>query len=125
MSESLARELQPFGIRVLVVEPGLFRTKFLSAFVEPAAGLSKDYIGTPVDNSLQAFRSRNGSQEGDPMKAAQRIFEVVTGTGMGAGKEDYLRLMLGPDCHARFRKKTDALQENLDQMKEISHSTSY
>ncbi|KAJ6134661.1 short-chain dehydrogenase/reductase SDR [Penicillium sp. IBT 18751x] len=125
MSESLARELQPFGIRVLVVEPGLFRTKFLSAFIEPAAGLRKDYIGTPVDEALQAFKSRNGSQEGDPMKAAQRIFEVVTGTGMGAGKEDYLRLMLGPDCHARFQKKTHALQENLDQMKEISHSTSY
>ncbi|KAJ5675215.1 short-chain dehydrogenase/reductase SDR [Penicillium maclennaniae] len=65
------------------------------------------------------------AMEGDPMKAAQRIFEVVTGTGMGAGKEDYLRLMLGPDCHARFQKKTHALQENLDQMKEISHSTSY
>lgn len=125
MSESLARELQPFGIRVLIVEPGLFRTKFLSAFEEPATGLRKDYIGTPVDAALQAFKFRNGTQEGDPTKAAQRILEVVTGTGMGAGKENLLRLMLGPDCHARFQKKIETLQENLDQMKEISHSTSY
>lgn len=125
MSESLAKELQPFGIRVLVVEPGQFRTKFLSAFVEPAAGLRKDYTGTPVDNALQAFKSAHGNQQGDPMKAATRIFEVVTGSGLGAGKEDYLRLMLGPDCHARFQKKVDNLQENLDQVKEISHSTSY
>ncbi|KAJ6011692.1 Short-chain dehydrogenase/reductase SDR [Penicillium canescens] len=47
MSESLARELAPFNIRVLLVEPGSLRTNFWTAYVEPAAGVNKGYAGTP------------------------------------------------------------------------------
>lgn len=86
MSESLARELAPFNIRVLIVEPGQFRTKFLSAHVQPAAGMNEAYAGTPLEKYLQIFKSVDGKQMGDPAKAAQRILEVVTNTGMGAGK---------------------------------------
>lgn len=125
MSESLSKELKPFNIRVLIVEPGQFRTKFLSSFATPAAGLRDDYTGTPVDVTLQAFKAHDGAQQGDPAKAALRILETVTGTGMGAGKEDLQRLILGPDCYARFQSKANSLLENLDRMKEISHSTSF
>ncbi|GLI78308.1 hypothetical protein PoHVEF18_006619 [Penicillium ochrochloron] len=123
MSESLSRELAPLGIRVIIVEPGQFRTKFLSAFVEPAAGLNEDYIGTPLDSILKVFRTHDGKQTGDPTKAAQRVLDVVTGTGIGAGKENLLRLPLGPDCYQRFQAKLDAVQENLAQAKDIAHST--
>lgn len=125
MSESLSKELAPFGIRVLIVEPGAFRTQFLSAFVEPAAGMNKDYAGTPLENVLHMFRSANGNQPGDPCKAAQRIVEVVSGIGMGAGKGNLLRLPLGPDCYKRFQAKLENMQENLVQVTEIAHSTSY
>ncbi|KAJ5591985.1 uncharacterized protein N7459_002354 [Penicillium hispanicum] len=125
MSESLARELEPFGIRVLLVEPGLFRTKFFSSFVVPAAGLNKDYIGGPIDTTLQFFKTEDGTQEGDPLKAGQRILDIVTNTGLGAGKGKLLRVPLGPDCYRRFETKIESLQENLAQMKEIAHSTSY
>lgn len=125
MSESLARELAPFGIRVLVVEPGSLRTNFWTAYVEPAAGMNEDYAGTPLENVLQAFRSNKGTQPGDAIKCAQRILEVVDGTGMGTDKQNLLRLPLGPDCYKRFETKIDTLQENLFQMKEIAHSTSY
>lgn len=125
MSESLAKELTPFGIRVLVVEPGSLRTNFWSVYVEPAAGMNKDYAGTPLENVLQAFRSNKGTQPGDAIKCAQRILEVVDDTGMGAGKGNLLRLPLGPDCYQRFQTKIDTLQENLLQTKDIAHSTSY
>ncbi|KAJ5404426.1 hypothetical protein N7509_004297 [Penicillium cosmopolitanum] len=125
VSESLAAELRPFGIRVLIVEPGIFRTKFLSAFVTPEAGMTADYEGTPVEDMVRAFRSSNGSQQGDPVKAATRILEVVSGTGMGVGKENLLRLPLGPDCYSCFLAKCESLQENLEQMKEIACSTNY
>jgi hypothetical protein len=123
MSESLSRELAPFGIRVLIVEPGQFRTKFLSAFVEPAAGLNQDYVGTPLEATLNVFKSHDGKQTGDPVKAAQRVLEVVTGTGIGAGKESLLRLPLGPDCYQRFQTKLNTVQENLVQAKDIAFST--
>ena len=125
MSESLSKELAPFGIRVLIVEPGAFRTQFLSSFVEPVAGMNKDYVGMPLEDALHMFRSANGNQPGDPFKAAQRIVEVVSGKGMGAGKGDLLRLPLGPDCYKRFQAKIENMQENLAQAKEIAHSTSF
>lgn len=123
MSESLSKELAPFGIRVLLVEPGSLRTPFWSSFVEPAAGMNKDYAGTPLDDVLSHFRSGKGNQPGDPFKTAQRIVEVVTGTGMGVGKESLLRLPLGSDCYRRFQAQIHKNQENLRLVEEISHST--
>jgi short-subunit dehydrogenase len=125
MSESLARELAPFNIRVLIVEPGSLRTNFWSAYVEPVAGMNKGYTGTPLEKTLQAFKSNTGSQPGDAVKCAERILEVVDGVGMGSGKQDLLRLPLGPDCYKRFQTKIDNLQENLLATKDIAHSTAY
>ncbi|KAJ5926187.1 hypothetical protein N7516_007960 [Penicillium verrucosum] len=113
MSESLAKELAPFNIRVLVVEPGSLRTNFWSAYVEPIAGMNKDYTGTPLEHL------------GDAVKCAKRVLEVVDDTGMGAGKGDLFRLPLGSDCYARFQTKIENLQDNLLQAKDIAHSTSY
>ncbi|OQE26258.1 hypothetical protein PENSTE_c005G07593 [Penicillium steckii] len=125
LSEALATELLPFGIRVLIVEPGIFRTKFLSAFVTPQAGMTEDYAGTPVETMIHAFRTSNGNQQGNPVKAAARILDVVSGTGMGVGKEKLLRLPLGPDCHDLYQAKCDSLKENLVETKEIAYSTNF
>ncbi|CAG7939710.1 unnamed protein product [Penicillium salamii] len=125
MSESLARELAPFNIRVLVVEPGSLRTNFWTAYVEPAAGMNEGYTGTPLEHVLNAFKSKKGKQPGDAVKCAQRVLEVIDGTGMGAGKGDLFRLPLGSDCYNRFQSKIDSLQDNLLQAKDIAHSTSY
>ncbi|OBT41178.1 hypothetical protein VE00_08119 [Pseudogymnoascus sp. WSF 3629] len=125
LSESLSRELAAFIIRVLLVEPGGFRTNFLAAFVEPAAGLTTDYLGTPLAEVLDYFRSADGKQPGDPAKAAKRIQKVVEGNGMGVGKEDFLRLPLGPDSLQRARAKLESLKINLDQMETIALSTDF
>jgi len=123
LSESLSRELASFNIRVLLVEPGAFRTNFLGAFQSPAAGLTKDYEGTVLDDMLKTFHAANGKQPGDPVKAADRIIEVISGTGMGAGKTHLLRLPLGPDCMNRARAKVESLSKNLDEMEAIALST--
>ncbi|PYI24884.1 putative short chain oxidoreductase/dehydrogenase [Aspergillus indologenus CBS 114.80] len=128
MSESLAKELAPLGIRVLLVEPGTLRTGFWAAFVEPAAGLNPEYAGTPVEAVLTRFRgNRTGEATGgsDPGKAAQRIVEVVDGTGLGRGKDGLLRVPLGEDCYRRLQAKVEALQQNLEQMREIAHSIGF
>jgi NAD(P)-dependent dehydrogenase (short-subunit alcohol dehydrogenase family) len=86
LSESLAREVTPFNIRVLLVELGAFRTNFLSVFVIPTAGLAKAYENTPLDATLQRLRDRNGNHPGDPIKGAARVVDVVMGTRGGKGK---------------------------------------
>ncbi|GKZ38933.1 hypothetical protein AbraIFM66950_011507 [Aspergillus brasiliensis] len=126
LSESLARELAPFNISVLVVEPGAFRTNFLAAAVKNETGLSEAYRGTPVDAVLGKFDGMQGTQLGDPAKGVARVFEVVTGQGQaGALKGKILRLPLGSDCVARIEAKLQSLSHDLDAAREAALSTDY
>ncbi|RYO89724.1 hypothetical protein DL766_001453 [Monosporascus sp. MC13-8B] len=139
-TEALAHEVRPFGIRVLLVEPGAFRTPFADTCVVAARGLAGDgdgmvsapYRGTPVDDLVRATRDMgaHGGLRGDPAKAARRIAEVVGGTGMAAGLdlaegkgEVPFRLLLGPDCARVFVGKLDALRRNYDVVEAMAMST--
>ncbi|OGM46233.1 short chain oxidoreductase/dehydrogenase [Aspergillus bombycis] len=126
LSESLSRELAPFNISVLVVEPGAFRTNFLSAVQRNESGLSEPYKGGPVDTTLGIFESAQGKQKGDPEKAVARIFEVVTGEGAAGGlKGKVLRLPLGPDCVQRMQAKLDKASADLNAAREFALNTNY
>lgn len=123
-TEALAEELAPFAIRVLLIEPGSFRTDFLNAFVTPASGISKDYDDTAVTTVIKTFREKTGQQPGDPTEGVRRIYEVVTGTGLGADV-DNLRVILGSDCLQRTRQKIASFSKNLDAMETIAKSTDF
>ncbi|CBF86753.1 hypothetical protein AN2393.2 [Aspergillus nidulans FGSC A4] len=124
LSEALAREVAPFNISVLIVEPGAFRTNFLSAVQKTVTPLSEPYKGGPVDVVLGKFEAAQGKQRGDPRKAVQRVFEVVTGTGeAGALKGKILRLPLGPDCVERVEGKMGRLQSDFDAARGVAMGT--
>jgi hypothetical protein len=123
LSESLQREVRAFGIRVLVVEPGAFRSNFLGAYVTPAVGVSEPYKDTDVGRQMAVFEAWNGKQPGDLEVGCKRIFEVVTGTGMGKGFEGYLRLGLGSDWGSTLREKIDSLEKTLKDQEAIWKST--
>ena len=66
-----------------------------------------------------------GKQKGDTEKGVARIYDVVTGEGMGKGQEKWLRLPIGSDC---FERGTKALQTKLDNLKaleEVARSTDF
>ncbi|KAJ6008845.1 short chain oxidoreductase/dehydrogenase [Penicillium canescens] len=123
LSESLFAELNPFNIRVLLVEPGAFRTNFIGSHKLPAAGMTKDYEGTPLGAAMGFFDGFAGKQPGDPTKAVQRVLDVIQLQGMGQGKEKLLRLPLGTDCFPRMLDKIDNMKGELEQMREIALST--
>jgi NAD(P)-dependent dehydrogenase (short-subunit alcohol dehydrogenase family) len=124
LSESLAREVAEFGITVLIVEPGGFRTNFLRAFAPNTKGLPEGDEETAVGKGMQMFRDYDGKQKGDPQKAAERIFEVVTGEGQaGHLKGKILRLPLGTDCLARLDAKIEHLKGDIDASREVASST--
>lgn len=126
LSETLARELEPFNISVLIVEPGMFRTRFMSAAQITEKRVSMSYSGGAVEQTLLAFGNLSGTQRGDPEKAVARIFEVVTGTGAaGALKGRILRLPLGPDCLARLEKKARSISGDLETAREAGMSTDF
>ncbi|KAH8691643.1 putative short chain oxidoreductase/dehydrogenase [Talaromyces proteolyticus] len=124
-SESLSREVECFGIRVLLVEPGAFRTNFLAGFSKAAAGLNPAYKGTPLDLILQKFHGMDQKQAGDPLKGCEIIYDVVTGTGVGEGKTHLLRLPIGPDFYQRADDKLSSLKENIDAFRTVGVMTNF
>lgn len=117
LSEALHSELVPLGIAVTIIDPGFFRTEFLSqdSLARPHASIP-DY-----DASLnrRAPDQMHGRQPGDPAKAAEAIQAVVT------TDDPPLRLALGSDALHRMRGKLLTVAKDLHQWEELSHSTAW
>jgi NAD(P)-dependent dehydrogenase (short-subunit alcohol dehydrogenase family) len=98
MSEALADEVRPLGIKVLIVEPGAFRTELFGNI--SASTPMSDYAGT-AGKTRDMIETSAGSQPGDPAKAAAAVL-----TALGAPNTP-LRLPLGGDA-------VDAILAHLD-----------
>ncbi|HET6338194.1 MAG TPA: oxidoreductase [Polyangiales bacterium] len=116
LSECLAKEVTPFGIRVLIVEPGAFRTSlFGSAFrrVPEIAAYA------PTVGPTRAFAAgSDGVQPGDPAKAARAIADAV------AAGAPTLRLPLGSDAVQSLRGKLAEVAADIDTNEAVAVSTS-
>ncbi|CAI0793406.1 oxidoreductase [Serratia entomophila] len=89
-SESLAKEIAPFGVKLTMVEPGGFRTDWAgsSMTIAPIGAAYQPTLGPMLDYLQQ----HNGHQPGDPAKAAQAILQLA------ALEKPPLRLLLGSDA---------------------------
>ena len=125
LSESLAAELASFNIRVLIVEPGAFRTNFLGANAMQPHPASEAYKGTIVDTVNQNFKKMEGKQKGDTEKGVARIYDFVVGEGKGKGQTQWLRLPIGSDCFERGTKALQGKLDNLKALEEVARSTDY
>lgn len=97
LSESLAIELKPLGIRVTIVQPGPFRTNFIGESLQCAENHISDYDRTS-GKFLQFLKKMEGQQPGDPAKAVQAIIAVVN------AERPPLRLVLGKYANEKAQK---------------------
>ncbi len=105
ISESLAAELKPLGIKVTIVQPGPFRTDFIARSLERAENHIADYDRTS-GKFARFLDTMAGKQPGDPAKAAQAIIAAVE------SDTPPLRLILGKYANDKSRKKhADAERE--------------
>lgn len=83
LSEPLGPELASFGVCLLLLVPGDMRTSFANIATR-LVPLSDAYKGTLADHVSQAIIDTHGKQLTDLRKAAERIVEMVAGTGTRA-----------------------------------------
>jgi NAD(P)-dependent dehydrogenase (short-subunit alcohol dehydrogenase family) len=116
-SEVLAKETAPLGIKVTIVEPGGFRTDFAGSSTTINAG-RPEYDAT-VGAAARFQRGYDGTQPGDPVKAAAVILQVA---GMD---QPPLRLLLGSDA-ARLVEQADLARLEADRKwRHLSVSTDF
>ncbi|KAL7941251.1 hypothetical protein V8C42DRAFT_355571 [Trichoderma barbatum] len=123
LSEAIANELAPFCIRIIIAEPGAYRTNFLDTLTFPGAGIG-EYSGTPAGKMIELTKDMNNRKLGDVNKAANVLLDVILGSGLAADEtvRKCLRVPLGQDCWPLAKKKAEAWAEELDMMERISMS---
>ena len=118
LTEALAQEMADFDVKVTIVEPGYFRTDFLTTnSLALPASTTDAYPGLRemTENHLKL----QGSQLGNPVKGAEAIIrQVVSGEGP-------LRQLLGSDAHAYATAKVDALRANLEATAQTAGATDF
>ncbi|MFI2667466.1 SDR family NAD(P)-dependent oxidoreductase [Micromonospora carbonacea] len=77
LSETLRQEVEPFGVRVLVVEPGAFRTKAYAGFQSEPVDETVDAYVPMVEGVKAAFVDQDGKQAGDPERGVQAVITAM------------------------------------------------
>jgi NAD(P)-dependent dehydrogenase (short-subunit alcohol dehydrogenase family) len=116
-SESLAKEVAPFGIHVTIVEPGPFRTDFLTA---RSIRLGKKRIADYDERRaalLAGIEERNGRQPGDPAKLAEAIVSLAK------TDEPPLRFLGGSVAVVVAEEKLASMRNEFHRWRQLSIST--
>lgn len=116
-SEVLASEVAPFGVKVIIVEPGAFRTDWQGSSMELHA-VGADYEGTV--GAMNRYRAENnGTQPGDPARAAGVIIDVV------GHDEPPRRLLLGTQAVIHALEAGEARQEETRKWADVSRAADF
>jgi NAD(P)-dependent dehydrogenase (short-subunit alcohol dehydrogenase family) len=118
LSEALSKEVAPLGIKVLIVEPGPFRTDWAGRSLKTPAHPIEAYAETAIARR-RATQSYSGSQPGDPVRGAEAIIAAVE------SENPPLRLVLGAVALAAIRGKLDAMRAEIDAYEAVTLAADY
>jgi len=124
ITEAFMSELAQFNIKVLLVEPGAFRTEGIYGqpyFTEnpiPA-------YDTLRKASMTRFAGVAGSEKGDPNKAVEAIVDVVNGEGVAMGRPWPGYLVLGQDAELDVKTKCAKVLGVLDNWVDVTRGVNF
>lgn len=118
MSDALRKEIGPLGIKVLVVEPGAFRTDFAGRSLQQSATVIADYDDTAGRRRKQNDET-HGHQPGDPARGAQAIIVAAE------SDSPPFRLLLGSDAIGYVRAELGAQVQELEAWAALSLTTDF
>jgi len=116
LTEGLAKEVEPFGIKVCAIEPGAFRTDYITRSMHEASSLA-DY--QHVNDRKELIRAFGAHLPGDPAKLAATVLDLVE------MENPPLRLLLGQDVLRAFREKSQAWAESVDEWEPVTRSMNF
>lgn len=116
ISESVGKEVKPFGITVTAVAPGSFRTDWAGRSMIRTPRSIADYDGL-FDPIREARHQKSGKQLGDPSKAARAMLQIIASDSPPA------HLLLGSDAIDLVRQKWASLAEEINQWETVTRST--
>ncbi|HEX6476873.1 MAG TPA: oxidoreductase [Acidimicrobiales bacterium] len=116
-SEALASEVDPLGIKVLIVEPGAFRTNLFGSARHESAAMSvyEDSVGS----TRAMINDSAGKQPGDPGRAAAAILAALE------SEAPPLRLVLGNDAVDAIGSHLDMVRRDLETWEPVSRRTDF
>jgi len=106
LSQAMRGELQPLGITVMAVEPGPFRTNFISAMERTARRIDDYAAGSGA--RIEQLYAGHGMQRGDPRRAAEAIMDAL------ASSDPPIHLVLGAPALSLVRQSIERLSRELD-----------
>ena len=118
MTEGLAAEVAPLGIKAMIVEPGAFRTHFYDTSLKGSSNTVGDYAETAHKRSV-AQNVNTRQQPGDPLKAGYPIIQAIE------ADDTPLRLYLGSDALAAVRGALNARLAELEKWADVSVTTDF
>lgn len=118
LSEALWQEVEPLGIRVMVVEPSGFRTDWAGRSANESAHQIDDYMAS-AGRARQAVRTSSGKQPGDPVRAAGAILQAVA-----SGHPPH-HLLLGNDAFEGAMAKLDELRQDFEAGEAIARGADF
>lgn len=118
LSEALSKEVAPLGIRVMVVEPGPFRTDWAGRSLKRSEIQYPEYAET-AGVFRERIIGRSGKQAGDPVRAGEAILKALE------SENPPLHLVLGMIALETARTKLEKLRGELDEWEETSISADY
>jgi NAD(P)-dependent dehydrogenase (short-subunit alcohol dehydrogenase family) len=114
--ESLAPEIEPFGIRTTVVNPGFFRTELLTAESTNYAPATIDDYGERNAAQREFWEGMNGTQGGDPIKLAGALLTITE------LEQPPFRFIAGADALAQAEEKLTERRQQIDAYRDLSSS---
>ena len=117
LCEALAGEVRGFGIKVLILEPGAFRTAFAGPALRHMPEMAA--YGEVVGPTRAFAHGMDGTQAGDPRRAAAAVETALE------AERTPLRLALGPDAIDAIRAHAEAMLADLAAWEALGRATVY
>lgn len=117
--ESIAFELEPFGVRTMLVEPGFFRTELLGPDSTRWAELSIDDYAASTKATVAAWSGMNGKQGGNPAKLADALVKL------GGLDKPPARFVAGADAVEAAEAKANTLLSQANTYRDMSSSLAH